>query len=279
MAQQLTEKQTATLGSAQAPTTAEALDATHEGARGQSSELVGTLPEGGGEGIRRMFTWSGEVEVRPGVTETVYLGKYYWQGLPATRLDEYERHAQTPNGWFRITQTQYEIQHGAVNSQGEETRHPNPDAWTTRIGGTGGVALVKSPIEFQNEHRTAPDGGGDFVLTNQTDCDIEVTLDPAPVGDAQAVLEALDLQGNIRVLDTLHYTAGQASAQGHYTLKPGEALRVTIHGGAEEQSTTLHGITRIKTSGGAPTAPDTLPLYGTEVPQAEDLDAIKDLLR
>lgn len=263
-----------------APTTTEVLDATSEGARGQASELsaLNPLPDGGGEGLRRMFTWSGQVEVRPGVFETIYLGKFYWQNLPASRLDQYQRHAETPNGWFRITKTQYEIQHGAQNSKGDITRHPNPDAWTTHTGG-GTAGEVRTPIEFGNERRVAPDGGSPFVTTSQTDCDVEVTLTPAPVGDAQAVIEALDLEGNIRTLDTLQYVAGQSTARGHYTLRPGEALRVTIHGGAEEQSMQLHGITRVVTGTGGPFAPDTLDLYGTEVPEQADLDAIAKLIR
>ncbi|MEZ4475628.1 MAG: hypothetical protein R3F60_33490 [bacterium] len=259
------------------PTTAPAttLDPTQEGARGQAAEL---LPEGGGEGVRRMFTWSGEVEVRPGVTETVYLGKYYWQHLPAGRLDEYQRHAQTPNGWFRITKTQYEIQHGATNRHGEVTRRAHPEAWTTVLAGGTDGAVVRTPIEFLNEHRRDPEGGGTFALTSQTDCDVELVLDQPLSADADVVLEALGTDDVQRTLATLHVPAGQTVAQGHYTLLPGEALRVRFLG-SETTGVTLSGITRVRLGEGGPFAPDTLDLYGTEVPQAVDLDAIATLLR
>lgn len=257
------------------PTQAEVLDATQRGARGQAAEL---LPDGGGaDGIRRMFTWRGEVEVRPGVTETVYLGKYYWQHLPAGRLDAYERHAETPNGWFRITQTQYEIQHGAVTEGGRIRRRADPDAWTTHLG-RGATVEVRTPIEFLNEHRPDPRGGGTFFLTSQTDCDVELALDGPLSADADVVIEALDEQGQQRTVATLHFPAGETIARGHYTLLPGEALRVRLLG-AETTGMTLSGVTRVQLSDPGPFAPDTLDLYGTEEPQAADLDAIADLLR
>lgn len=258
-----------------ATTPATTLDPTQQGARGQAAEL---LPDGGGaDGIRRMFTWRGEVEVRPGVTETVYLGKYYWEHLPAGRLDAYERHAETPNGWFRITQTQYEIQHGAVTEGGRVRRRPNPDAWTTHLG-RGDTVEVRTPIEFLNEHRPDPEGGSTFFLTSQTDCDVELALDGPLTADADVVIEALDEQGNQRTVATLHFPAGETLARGHYTLLPGEALRVRLLG-AETTGMTLSGVTRVQLSDPGPFAPDTLDRYGTEEPQAVDLAAIVDRLR
>ncbi|MEZ4467454.1 MAG: hypothetical protein R3F43_24175 [bacterium] len=119
--------------------------------------------------------------------------------------------------------------------------------------------------------------GGTFALTSQTDCDVELVLDRPLSADADVVLEALGTD-DVQRMATLHVPAGQTVAQGHYTLLPGEALRVRFLG-SETTGVTLSGITRVRLGEGGPFAPDTLDLYGTEVPQAVDLDAIATLLR
>lgn len=250
--------------------------ATQQGAAAQQAwlgyvrdiEADGASEEGGsGNGVRRMFTVAVPL---PGskTGEMMYLGKWYYDNVTQSQVQSYERHAITPNGWFPITKTQFEMQHGATNKKGEVTRKADPDAWTYEVRGPGGSSVKREKMAFGNVIGT-PDGA--FFPVDRTECDVEIELGEAPSTDCSGLIQARAEDGTVRVLGKLFFAAGQKVAKSHYKIEKGESLRFTVD--LPEAEVNVYAVVEIKKSGGAKTFSN-MAQYGTESPTSGDIDAV-----
>lgn len=223
--------------------------------------------EGGGQ--RRMYTVAMPVAGRD---QIVYLGRWYYQNVSVAQAKSYEAHATTTGGWFEITKIQYEIQHGATNKKGEVTRKANPAAWTYNVRGPGGQVVQKSKMNFTNGVQA---DDKTFFTVDQTDADLELRLSEPAKTECNAVVEALDANGRIRTVDTLHFKAGQSVAQGHYTLAAGESLRIVMDT-PDSPAITAYSLVKTSTKGAPGEQVSNMEQYGKQRPTETDVqDALE----
>lgn len=255
------------------------VDVGGEAARTQSEELSGAAapqsaggggsPVSGGDGTRQMFTVA--VPRKPGSTELIYLGKWYFENVTEAQKAKYEAH-QISGGWFPITKTQYEIQNGATNDKGDVTRKPHPEAWTYSVRGPGGKVVTKNALKIDGEDLTVDHKT--YHEADQRECDVIVRFSQPVNVSCNATIFGMVAGGTTeRVLATIPFSVGATEGPGHFVLAPGEMVRIEIDVPVDGYPELL-GVEVTTGRNDAPKAPDTMPLYGTETPTQADIDAI-----
>lgn len=233
---------------------------------------AGTAGQGGpvGDGgLRHMFT--AEVPI-PGTGEVMYVGKWYYQNVTQSQVDAYEAHARKTDGWFEITKTQYEIQHGAMGKNGKVIRKPKPEAWTYHVRGPGGEVVKRDKMNFGEGIQT--DDNGTFWPPDRTSATVEVEMSPPPVVACTATLRALDANGGIRVVATVPIAAGQKSFQTAYVLAKDEALQFEFNLPGQGPLTHVYALVKTTKGGQKQQARDDMVLYGTEMPSEANVKAL-----
>ena len=243
--------------------------AAGEGRPGEGGPVERDGPVGDGGGLRRMFT--ARVPV-PGTGEFMYVGKWYFRNVTESQVKAYDRHGQKTDGWFEITKTQYEIQHGATNKSGKVTRKANPEAWTYHVRGPGGAVVKREKMNFQDAVQT--DEEGLFWPPDRTSATIEVDMSPPPATACTATLRALAADGSVRVVNTIPIAAGQKSFQTSYVLAKDEALQIVFDLPGQGPLIQVSALVKTTQGGKSQASFDNMDAYGQEMPSDDDVRAL-----
>lgn len=233
-------------------------------ASGGAPTTTTPAPVVGTGGVRRM--WTAAVPI-PGTTETMYLGKWYYDQVSESQEASYQSHATTSGGWFEITKTQFEIQHGATDKNGNETRKADPNAWTFAVRGPGGAIVKTTKMNFTDATQV---GDQTFWATDQTGTEFEVRFTSPLTADCDATVLALDKNGGVRTVDTLHFKAGQTVLRSAYVIQPGEALHIEMSV-ADQPSWEAYSVVKTTAGSGGGKLCSNIGLYGNEAPTATDV--------
>jgi RHS repeat-associated protein len=224
--------------------------------------------EGPNDGIVWTYVTKVSVQTARGI-ETVYLAKRYYQNITPQQAQAYQRHAQTPNGWFIVGEDVYNgfqnnstQNHGCHSVYGANTPD-NKAGGLVKVENSGfvpvrGFDIAQQSVRAKDELTKKIEEAGTLKMTNTTGADVlyELYTLNDETNERTKIFSQVIKEGESALID-YSFDAEKETLQSNF-----EGV-----GGGYVLSFVDKAVT------GNPTAPDTLNQYATEQPTQADLDA------